>query len=341
MPGAADVSQELFDAATIHEIDVRRYGQRTVREILGLLDRADADLVRQIQDALGNEAKKTRIEGRLAAIRKTNREVYNQFQAMLGDAMDGLSGAEARFQGSMIEGARQALSITAVFDAPSTEQMVAAVRSRPFQGKYLKEWVSGLEAGKFERVRDALRIGYVEGEGVDDIVRRLRGTKAYGYKDGILNVSKRSAEAVVRTALTHTTNTAVELTAKRGAEAGVVRAVRWSSILDGRTSAVCRARDGQVFPLDSGPRPPAHWNCRSRLQYVLVGEPDEPRRMTYQQWLGRQDVETQDYILGKTKGQLFRKGGLEVSQFVDSRGRELTLQELREKLPKAFERAAV
>ena len=46
-------------------------------------------------------------------------------------------------------------------------------------------------------------------------------------------------------------------------------------------------------------------------------------------------------LLGKTRGKLFRKGGLKQDQFVDFNGDELTLDELRQLHPGAFEKAGV
>jgi len=65
-----------------------------------------------------------------------------------------------------------------------------------------------LEAAAFARVRDAIRQGFVEGQTTDQIVRRIRGTRANQYRDGILEISRRSAESVVRTAINHTANVA-------------------------------------------------------------------------------------------------------------------------------------
>lgn len=66
-----------------------------------------------------------------------------------------------------------------------------------------------------------------------------------------------------------------------------------------------------------------------------------PDDMTYQDWLKKQPVERQDDILGKTKGQLFRKGGLTLERFVDRNGRELNLAELRAKNAAAFAKAGL
>ncbi len=45
----------------------------------------------------------------------------------------------------------------------------------------------------------------------------------------------------------------------------------WVSILDSRTSEICRARSGQRYFYGNGPLPPAHPNCRSSIVPVVDG----------------------------------------------------------------------
>ncbi|XWN29746.1 MAG: minor capsid protein [Devosia sp.] len=329
MANAVEISQEVYDRTVIHEIDVRRYASRVVNEMLDLLNEADKKLTRQLYEMLGNEPQKTRIEQRLAAIRKTGKEVDRQSRELLEAAMTDLAGVEGEWNARVLRDAGARLGLRAVFDAPTTETLAGAVLSKPFQGRFLKDWAKGIGDGRTRRIQEVLRRSYVEGMSVDETIKAIRGTRWLNYKDGILEISRRGAAMVVRTALTHTTNTVVTEVAKKAAEDGIVRALRWSSILDGRTSPVCRGRDGKVYPLDKGPRPPAHPSCRSRMAYVFTGEPDEPRRETYQSWLKRQPAEAQDQILGKRRGQLFRKGEHDVTTFVDLDGRQIPLEELK------------
>jgi SPP1 gp7 family putative phage head morphogenesis protein len=56
---------------------------------------------------------------------------------------------------------------------------------------------------------------------------------------------------------------------------GIVRGVLWNSVLDSRTSDFCMLHDGLIFPLDRGPRPPAHPNCRSQIVPVLDNESNQ------------------------------------------------------------------
>jgi len=59
-------------------------------------------------------------------------------------------------------------------------------------------------------------------------------------------------------------------------------------------------------------------------------------RQTYNGWLKAQSAATQDDVLGKTKGRLFRKGDLTVDKFVNRSGQELTLEQLKAKDAEAW-----
>ena len=62
-----------------------------------------------------------------------------------------------------------------------------------------------------------------------------------------------------------------------------------------------------------------------------------PASLTYEQWLRGKPAAFQDEVLGRSKGALFRNGGLTLDRFVHRDGSELTLAELRAKAPEAFE----
>lgn len=46
----------------------------------------------------------------------------------------------------------------------------------------------------------------------------------------------------------------------------------WLSVLDNRTSDICRSRSGKRYLYGKGPLPPAHPNCRSMIVPVVAGE---------------------------------------------------------------------
>lgn len=143
-----------------------------------------------------------------------------------------------------------------------TDAYLRAVRSsRPLQGRTLREWANTLDAGLRARIAQQLRTGMLAGESASQLVTRLRGTQRLSYTDGVFATTKREAATVVRTSLTHVAARARDAVAK--ANEGLVTGVRWVSTLDVRTSEICIGLDGQVFPVDSGERPPAHPNACS------------------------------------------------------------------------------
>lgn len=111
------------------------------------------------------------------------------------------------------------------------------------------------------------------------------------------------------------------------AMAAVNGSVRWVSVLDGRTTAVCRSRSGKIYPPGVGPRPPAHVRCRSIVVPYLPGQ-GEYQEPTYAEWLGKQTPERVRQILGTTKGDMFLRGELSLDDMVTAKGRVLTLKEL-------------
>jgi len=230
-----------------------------------------------------------------------------------------------RIEPELKEAARIAGLETFAF-GPTGPQVVAATNARPFQGRFLRDWLSEAEAGAAKRVRETIRQGFIEGRTVSEMARSIRGTKAAQYRDGILEISRRGAETMVRTAVTHTASVAAQET--YAAFGDIITAVEWVSTLDARTSEICAGRDGKVYPVDSGPRPPAHPNCRSTTIGRVRGlEPIQ--RQTYNEWLKDQPEAVQNEVLGKAKADLFRSGSLPLDRFTDPAGKVLTLEQLR------------
>ena len=116
--------------------------------------------------------------------------------------------------------------------------------------------------------------------------------------------------------------------------------------------------DQTIIPLD-GPKPPYHWRCRTTVIPVLKDEfareipgstrpsvgPDGAEQVnsktSYAEWLARQPAAFQKDVLGPARYELFSKGELSIDRFVDDDGKTLTLKQLREREPMAFERAGL
>lgn len=281
----ATANEELFDAALRHQVALRRYGDTTLRRIKRLLEEADRDLAEKLRQRLGrvlSESDPTgkRLRALLEEVRAMREAVMAQLRASARGELIDLAHLEAAWEQSIMA---SAVPLEMVVASAPLGRLNAVVTSRPFQGRFLREWFSGIQRAEQEGLKQALRLGIVNGETLDDIVRRVVGTRANQYADGILSTTRRNAEAVMRTAITHVSNAA--RSEVWDANADIIYALRWTATLDGRTSAICRARDGDLAMMNGNPlpkgaqalipgeaRPPAHINCRSVMAAVFSAE---------------------------------------------------------------------
>lgn len=355
---AIPVNDALLHAAIDHSIDQARYSSGVIRRIIAILNKADSHLFLRLTDALEQMPPDMfsvqRLESLLAEVRDLNARAYATIRQNLESELADLVRYEIGYQQQLFA---HVLPVQVGFASVSVETAYVAAMARPFQGRLLSEWAAGIESDRMARIRDTIRIGFVEGQTVADMVRQLRGTQARGFEDGIIQIDRRNAESIVRTAVSHTANFARQRFYE--GNSGLIKGLRWVATLDGRTSPICRARDGKVFPVNSGPRPPAHWGCRSTTAPVLKSwrelgidmaempqstrasmDGQVPGDMNYGQWLGKQSAARQDEILGVSRGKLFREG-MGVDRFVDNKGRTLTIDELRRKDAETFRKAGI
>lgn len=347
------INEEIQDGIIRHMVFLERYKAGIVTEMVTLLNKADVDLFEQIHRRLIDigrgynlSALETRrLEELRQAIINTRQALFASIADKMADELQNFAVYESDFYAKSVSGAVSNAGVTVALNQPSLAQLKAVVTHQPFQGRLLKEWFDGLAVSDALRVNDVVRTGIVQGQTTDQIVRRIRGTRARGYRDGILEVSRRNMAGVVHTGIAHTTSRAKdELYA---ANADILVGVKWVSTLDGRTSPQCRSLDGKVFPVTEGPRPPMHFRCRSAVVPYL-GESSikglrasatgaVPDDMTYEQWLKSQSPKVQDEILGKSKAKMFREGNMPLERFVDPDGKPYTLQELMKRDAEIFE----
>lgn len=369
----ASVNEQLFDASVGHAIDLQEYSLGVQQRMVAILNRVDADLAAALASALERLPAESftveRLEALLASVRELNAQAYAAVQQALGMELEQFAEYEAGYQFQLFEEALPA-PVLARFPltAIAPQQVYAAAMARPFQGRLLREWASTIEAGRMAKIREAVRVGYLEGETASQIVTRIRGTRAEKYADGILQRPRRDLMAVVQTAVAHTASVAREQFISSNAD--LVKAEAWRSTLDTRTSEPCRIRDGLKYearthkpighkiPWLQGPGR-IHWNCRSTSTAVTpswreLGIPiDEmapgerasmdgqvPAETTFGEWLQRQSAARQDRVLGPERGRLLREGGMRLPDFYSPTGKWLSLDELRKRDAEAFARIA-
>ena len=283
-PGTT-ANQRIFDAALRHQVGLRRFTAGEVARIVALLEEADRDLVRQLRARLGSvrarptEYTSERLQRLLEDVRLARREAFALMRGQLSPTLRKLATMEAGFEGRLLQ---EAMPFSVELATVAPAQLRAIVTTQPFAGANLGQWYSSLASADQGGLTRAIQLGLSQGENLDQIVRRVAGTRSAGFRDGVLALNRRNAETVVRTAINGVANAARESVWSENAD--IISALRWTSTLDGRTSPVCRARDGALTPATAGgtlpegsraldplgARPPAHPGCRS----VMVAQVD-------------------------------------------------------------------
>src|SRR6187431_3151240 len=83
-------------------------------------------------------------------------------------------------------------------------------------------------------------------------------------------------------------------------------AYAWISVIDGKTSDICRGLNQTKWIFGKGPLPPAHTRCRSHIS-PFVGKGDIPDE-TFYTWIRRQSETFQNDVLGAANARALRAG---------------------------------
>jgi len=330
----ANVNDELFDAANRNQTFLIRYGGSTAKRASAMLDEAEKDLVDRIArrvDRLGPAAKQTFASKRLQAILKDVREQNTELMRALHNEtskeLKGLAKQEAEIASRRIN---EAVGVDLNNFRVAPETLNTLVSKQAVGGKTLRQWFTRLGADRLGRLESAVNLGVIEGDTLGQITRRFREAE---------NVTRRSAETMVRTHVNHVANQSRGELYK--ANADIVEQLRWTSTLDGRTSPICRARDGKTYDLDDGPRPPAHPNCRSIMTPVLKSWEELAKPGALKQGRGAGDI---DRVFQKNlKKQGFSKSeikGIKRNTRASMNGQvpnDLTYDDWLRRQPKAFQ----
>lgn len=166
------------------------------------------------------------------------------------------------------------------------------------------------------------------------LLAELVGTLTLNRRDGLMFKQKRQLATVIETVIQHISS---EIAFRFGALTSTHYV--WCAILDSRTTEICRSRNGKAYMYGNGPRPPAHWRCRSfTIPATIVNGEDLPTWFT---WIKRQPAYMQDDALGPARGKDLRDGRLRAGDLPGfDRARPLTVKDYADKVTKILSEVA-
>lgn len=284
------INEDYRDALLRHQIGLLRYSGGVRKQINKLLDATEQDIAGAIMKRLDGTPGMTpanvkRLNQLMKVIQNARamamKDIIKTWEKELKELVD----AEVATQAGIYQVVAPVLTAPVM---PSPELLAALVRTNPIQGKLLREWGSGLAAADLARIKQQVIIGMVQGEDARQIASRVVGTKRNKGLDGATAITRRQAEAITRTAIMAMAQEARRMFTLENPD--LFDQERYVATLDSRTTPQCRALDGQIFPVGSGPYPPIHMNCRS-LRIPFFGPDsfgDRPFKASTEQHLLRE-----------------------------------------------------
>lgn len=358
----ATINERLRDETIAHSLFQSRYGAGVAREMVKVLNESDAEISARLIVALDgvnpNSVTVKRLESLLASVRLVNKQAINAMYASLSDELLDFAKHEAGYQLSLFDSLLPGPVLNRFpLAAITQEQVYGAAMAQPFQGRLLRDWAENIEADRMTRIINAVKNGYLAGDTVEQMARKVRGTRARNYQDGAIEAGRKNVTAVVKTAVTHMTAVARDKFAENNSN--IIDAKQWLSTLDNKTSHDCIIRDRLKYTLEGKPighkvpylQGPGriHFCCRSMETLITkswrelgfdIDEMDEgtrasmdgqvPTGTTYSEWLQRQSYRRQVQVLGETRARLMKDVGMRTDEFFTDTGEWLTLKQLQQ-----------
>lgn len=332
--------------ATLRTVILQAVATWMLRDIASQLHDLEADIAGAVRRSRLATAKgdKTRLKAEqdlLADVRQRIADVYREIRRRIEDDMEAVTVAQEEAE------ERALLLLWGVTLSASASVAASAQRAHYKQQQVLgattRQWLERQAGDLHFRFTTTLRTGLAAGEAVEEIAGRVTGGKAPAPQGeaatklpGIAERSTRAAEATIRTGMTTAQDAARRATVLR-----LPPAMRYGwqqiSILDGRTTQVCRAYAFKVWNKDfqpvghslpfAGGVPRHHW-CRSSIVPFLL-EDDPAKDMTFKQWMASLGTERQDKIFGPGRAKLWREGKLPDGELLRQQERVIALDRLR------------
>ena len=345
-----DDNDKIFDELLTSQLLSYRFDASMRRKVLADLAELEKTLIGQIQNSRIDEVtfKARRFKELLAAVKFTINDVYSSIDTKVGKDLSEYVTLESQFISATLSDLVVATSV-----AIPVNKLNSIYSNSLIEGAPSSDWWKRQSLKLRNNFEDNIRQGLLLGESNNQLVQRIRGTRAFGFKNGVMNTTRSDAEALIRSSVQTVANQARFETLEFNHD--IIASYRHVSTLDSRTSDQCIVRDGVRWDAVSKSPighnipfrvPPIHWNCRSTLVPELKGiDPaDDAKRasaegpvkasMTFETYLKGKSESFQDDVLGKGKAQLYRDKKITLRQLLDQSGNPLTLSELRSKYNK-------
>ena len=317
-----DPELDQTDEIVTHTIQILRIAANLRADAVQVLQDLQTELIAKIEEIAPDSLTGRRLKALLRQAEESIAAAYDDLWEYQELGLRSIAAAEGSFTISTVNAAIGAPVISVVIPEKLLE---AVVDGDTIFGHSAKAWWKAQEQDYAFKFAGAMRQGLLQGESIDQMVRRVRGTKSKEFKDGIAPgsgvgpIKRREAEALVRSAAISTSNEARLRTMDQISD--VTNAIEWVSTLDSRTTDICRALSGLRWSIPDYkpighdkvfPGPTAHWNCRST---------QVPVTKSWAELTGKKIPSFDNKTLEARMRQILRKQGLSEEEIANAQAR--------------------
>lgn len=267
---------ELAYTIADHQARIEKLGSKWGAILTENLDKSELSLLDSVTDFMEKHKKGIQSVTAIAdlerlerKIKKIRKNVFQQsFRSIYDEGLD-LCRNEQKWAQRVTKEVIQNASSSEQKKIPTMElsgqKAIKESMSNTFiEGMKFEEWFSGTAEADLRRIVDMVRDGVKSGWTIQQMIQRIRGTKANGYTDGILNTTRKHASTMARTLCCGIANNAKDQFYRENDD--VVIGVEWLDTLDARTCPRCGGMSRKRWKThDPHPVPPLHHNCRCVL----------------------------------------------------------------------------
>ena len=364
-----NISEQIADALLRHSINLQRLDAGMRRKIIGIINGLGQQYVRDLQrydpTSVERFAYRNRRTGQyLQTSAATTTKAYEEMERVLNKDLKEMANLEAQVTADIVNSSLKVELVNGALNSDVLNSLVLGTQL--LNGERLHDWMLAERAYTNRILKQVVNEGVLLGSSVQDMTRKIVGTRAAGYKDGIMRIARNRASTIVRTSTNAIANKTRETVFQNNTD--VIKGQQWLATLDTRTSDTCIALDGQAWDMNYEPiegstavwrgPPPAHPNCRSTLVPITkswselnknpaiqkklekaeakikpstranIDGKKVPANMTYEKWLKQQSKARQLEVLGPTKYRLWKANQLSLTDLIDQSHRPLTVAQL-------------
>ncbi|AUR88707.1 hypothetical protein NVP2117O_29 [Vibrio phage 2.117.O._10N.261.45.E9] len=281
----ATSNEQLLDAYIRNQTYILRFAswlRNQAGDTLVKHDQKTADLIMALAGRMeGVEPSSQKGKRLLAQFQKDliemRRPVWKEVSALYNEELVKLAAGEVAWSAKMVaETAPVVLNLKTTVPA---SQLSKVVKSNPYQGKVLGEWLRSAAGSESAEIMRRVKIGVADGLTARQTATAVLGAASEGGAGGTTIKSIRDAETIAITMTNGVTTASRQEFYNENSD--VIKTEIFVATLDGSTTYECAGHDQTVHKVGEGPMPPLHPRCRSiRIAYIdpsiLAQRPAKP-----------------------------------------------------------------